>query len=164
MEVILLATLFLAMHPQEISGKIISVTDGDTVVVLSENRQIRVRLHGIDCPERGQPFGQAAKERTGELCHGREVKVVYRGRSHNRIVGVVLVDGRDVGLSLLESGHAWHSAKFDQSLNYAATEIDAHEARRGLWVDQSPVEPWVWRRKSLAHKTPPSKCERGKTD
>lgn len=142
-----LALLTLLLCQAEITGKCVGVADGDTITVLSNEREIRVRLSGIDAPEKSQPFGNAARERLRELCHGKQVVVKTAGRDkYGRTIGEVLVDCESVNLRLLQEGQAWHYKRYDQTPEYAAAEIDAHEAKRGLWADDRAVPPWEWRR------------------
>lgn len=129
----------------EFTGKVIGVLDGDTIDVLHDGRTERIRLHGIDCPEKGQAFGQRAKQFTFELVFGKEVKVWDRGRDkYGRTIGeVVLDDGRVLNRALVAAGMAWAYRKY--STVYVTEEADARTARRGLWGDPDPVPPWEFR-------------------
>lgn len=134
----------------EFTGRVIGVSDGDTIPVLREGRETRVRLHGIDCPEKTQAFGQRAKEFTSSLAFGQTVLVsVVDIDRYGRIVGqVTLADGRNLNQALVEAGLAWwyrNYAPGDRELE--ALERQARAARRGLWADARPVEPWVFRKK-----------------
>jgi endonuclease YncB( thermonuclease family) len=138
---------------QNLSGRVVSVTDGDTITLLDERRvQHKIRLAGIDAPERKQPFGQRSKEQLSELVAGRTVEVeTEKLDRYGRTVGKVIADGRDANLAMVVSGLAWHYKKYqdEQSpsdrLLYDSAEKDARAARRGLWADQSPIPPSDWR-------------------
>lgn len=137
-------------------GRVVGVIDGDTVDVLVDGRdKYRIRVAGIDAPEKGQAFGQAAKRHMSDLIRGRDAQVEFTKRDrYARIVGVVRLEGRDAGLALIQSGLAWHYVKYmsEQSPSdresYASSESVARRARIGLWSDGTPIPPWDWRRKS----------------
>lgn len=151
----LVAALLSCGHlaADELRGRIVGITDGDTVTVLTPARiQKKVRLAGIDAPEKGQPFGQASKRQLSELAFQREVSVQWNKEDRfGRIVGVIIVNGEDVGLSLLRSGFAWHFKRYahEQSSSdraaYAKAEEQAQAARVGLWRDPQPIPPWEYR-------------------
>lgn len=127
------------------------VIDGDTIEILSSGSSWRVRLQGIDAPERDQPFGTASSENLTSCLNGRTV-VVQSDKidRYDRLVGTVLADGNDCNLQQLRQGMAWHykyyqneqSAKARKS--YAQAERHAQQARLGLWADCA-VAPWDWR-------------------
>lgn len=141
---------------ETISGRIVGVVDGDTVDVLTaEHEQIRIRVAGIDAPEKAQPFGQRSKQKMSDLVFGKAVQVEFTKRDrYGRIIGKVMVNGRDAGLALLDAGLAWHYKKYanEQSSGdryaYAEAEEIARISRFGLWGDETPVPPWDWRRGS----------------
>jgi endonuclease YncB( thermonuclease family) len=140
---------------RKITGRVVSVADGDTITVLDETKtQVKVRLDAIDAPETGQPFGQASKKALSDMVFGRDV-VVYRKKLDRwgRTVGHVLVDGVDTNLVMLEAGMAWHYKAYDKNKRLAEAENEARTARRGLWQDRDPVPPWEWRKQS--RKTAP---------
>jgi len=125
------------------------VTDGDSITVLIGREQVRVRLYGIDCPERAQAFGTRARQFTGELAFGNVVTVRVRDTDrYGRAVGEVLLpDGRNLNHELVQAGLAWwyrQYARGDGTLE--RLEAEARVERRGLWADRAPVPPWEWRR------------------
>lgn len=133
----------------------VGITDGDTLTALTaDNVQMKVRLAGIDTPERGQPYYKAAKQALSDLAFDRNAVIDFNKQDrYGRTVAKVLVDGRDVNLAIVTQGWAWWYRKYateqsaeDQKL-YEAAENDARSARRGLWADPEPVPPWEWRRK-----------------
>jgi endonuclease YncB( thermonuclease family) len=141
------------------SGVVVSVSDGDTITVLDENRQQQhVRLAGIDAPEKRQPFGARSREHLAALAFNQQTMVDFRKRDrYGRIVGRVSVGGRDVGLAQIEAGMAWHYKQFqnEQSANdrenYAEAERQARAARLGLWTDEVPQPPWEFRARLKVH-------------
>src|SRR5205809_7046087 len=113
-----LAILFLA--PDSFSARCIGVTDGDTIVVLRDRSSIKVRLEGIDSPERGQDFGQKAKQFTSGLVFGQTVEIRPVGEDrYGRTVARVIVDGKDVSEELLKAGLAWHFKKYSKDHDLA---------------------------------------------
>lgn len=151
--VLLLALWLGGAHAETLEGKVIKVADGDTITILSGGVAHRVRLSGIDAPEKGQAFGKVARKSLAELVAGREVVVEsHKVDRFGRKVGVVTVDGHDVGLRQLESGMAWHYKKYEREQTsadrerYAAAEEGARGKALGLWRDRSAVPPWEWRR------------------
>jgi endonuclease YncB( thermonuclease family) len=158
--------LFLAEpvgQAADLIGRVVSITDGDTIDVLDASKTThRIRLHGIDTPERAQPFSKRARQHLSDAVFGRDVEVkVFGEDKYGRTIGQVLVDGDDVCLSLLEAGLAWHYVKYDQSKAYAAAEAAAKTARRGLWIDPNPIPPWDWRRLPKAQRDSARKLAAG---
>jgi len=144
---LLLASVLLAAEPKTktLVGKVVAVADGDTLTVLVNKTQHRIRLHGIDCPERKQPFGTKPKKLTGDLAFGKvvSVEVVDRDR-YGRDVGVVtLPDGSNLNHTLVKAGLAWWYRKYSpKDKTLAALETVARKARVDLWSDSKPIPPW----------------------
>ena len=127
--------------------KVISVHDGDTLTALAPgDRQIKIRLGGIDAPELGQAFGQVARKGLAEAVHGRtvDVETVERDR-YGRTVARVRLGDRDINRELVANGLAWRYPQFDKAGGLIEPEASARAARRGLWHDAQPVAPWAWR-------------------
>lgn len=154
----ILASILFALSCQvalanELHGRVVGVSDGDTITILdAKNQQHKVRLAGIDAPEKSQSFGQASKKQLAELVFGEAVFVEWqKSDRYGRIVGKVLLDGSDVCLEQIRKGMAWHYKKYagDQSADdrqtYAAVEAEAREARLGLWLYANPEPPWDYR-------------------
>lgn len=141
------------LHAQSIQGLVVSIADGDTLTVLDAQKvQHKIRLAGIDTPERRQPFGQRAREALSALVFQKVVLVLTEKKDrYGRWVGKVINNGRDVNLVLVVDGLAWHYKKYadEQSasdrLLYANAEEDARSKRRGLWSDPHAIAPWDWR-------------------
>lgn len=137
----------------------VGLADGDTITVLDYRyTQHKVRVAGIDAPEKGQAFGNRAKAQLAILVMGKPVDVQWRKKDrYGRIVGVVRVNGTDVGFEQVRAGMAWHYKAYSKEQSpedratYSAAEDEARLARRGLWADKSPQPPWDYR----AAKRPP---------
>lgn len=142
---LLLPALVLAAS---FTGKVVQVSDGDTLQVLRDGRAEKVRLAGIDCPELNQPFGQAAKRFVLQIAAQRTVTVqVVTTDRYGRTVGeVALPDGRSLNQELVRAGYAWWYRKYSDDATLEALEAEARGARRGLWAEMDPVPPWEWRR------------------
>ena len=133
-----------------LTGKVVSITDGDTITILSDKTQHKIRLYGIDTPEKGQPFGNAAKKHTSMLVAGKTVDVTsYDTDKYGRTVGVVRVDGINVNQSLISAGYAWQYRKYCKA-SFCENWLELEEKTRlsgiGLWADNDPVPPWQWRK------------------
>lgn len=142
--------LALATTPAaaEVLARVVSVHDGDTLTVLVDRQQVKVRLKDIDAPELGQPFGRSARQSLSDLCFGRIAAIEIGGRDrYRRAIGQVSCGGTDANAEQVRRGYAWTYARFarrDSPL--FAVEHEARTARRGLWTDPSPIAPWDWRR------------------
>jgi endonuclease YncB( thermonuclease family) len=145
----LIVSLSCSVSPPEIvTGKVVFVKDGDTIIILVGKEQIRVRLFGVDCPEKGQPYGAAAKKKTADLCLGSIVEVHEHGRDqYNRVLAeVILEDGSSLNLALLKSGMAWHYKQYSDNEEWALVEEEAREQKKGLWSDNNAEAPWLFRK------------------
>lgn len=131
------------------SGKVVKVSDGDTIQVMHDGKAEKIRLAGIDCPESKQPFGQAAKRFVLEIAAQKTVTVyVETTDRYGRTVGeVILSDGRNLNQELVRAGYAWWYRKYSSDHVLAALESEARNARRGLWSDPTSTPPWEWRQK-----------------
>lgn len=130
-----------------IEGKVISISDGDTLEVLRDNETFKVRLEGIDAPEKGQAFSAQSKKLLSELCFGRPVTVIVKEKDrYGRLVGRVIASGADTSERMVAEGLAWHFLKYSSDPRLAALEVDARDRRRGLWGGEQPVPPWDYRK------------------
>ncbi len=150
----LLIGLSLRASADPLNGKVVKVVDGDTLYVLDANyKEHKIRLAGIDAPERKQAYGLASRKHLASIVAGKQVTVEYQKRDrYGRILGKVLVDGTDVCLEQVKAGFAWHYKKYqhEQSLEdqrlYADAENQARGGRLGLWRENNPNPPWEYRR------------------
>jgi len=147
----LLSCLGLA-HAKVLEGKVVGITDGDTITVLVDRREVKVRVAGIDAPEKKQAFGQRSKEHLSDCAFGKSVSVEWNKTDrYGRTIGKVIVDGVDCGLRQVELGMAWHYKAYakEQSstdrVAYAEAETKATDRKIGLWSDSHPMPPWEFR-------------------
>ena len=134
------------------SGMVVGVTDGDTIKVMgSHNKQVRIRLYGIDCPEKSQAFGKRAKQFTSKLVYGKVVEVeVMDTDRYGRTVAMIYADKILLNEELLKAGLAWVYYKYCHELvchAWADYQFAAKLDKRGLWSDPDPIPPWEFRRK-----------------
>ena len=136
----------------DLVGRVVKVSDGDTITILDSSKtQHKIRLHGIDAPEKKQAFGTASRKFLAGLVANREVRVAWSKRDrYQRILGTVFVDGKDVNLEMLKVGMAWHYKKYDSTPAYAQAQSEARAAKRGLWQDKNPIEPEAVRKAKRA--------------
>jgi len=136
-----------------ITGKVVGVSDGDTITVLDENKkQYKIRLQGIDAPESSQPFGQTAKQNLSGWVFGKTVKVlIYKKDRYGRELGTVYLDDKDINLEQVKAGLAWHYKKYqsEQSKSereeYATAETTARTSKSSLWSEVDAISPDEWR-------------------
>lgn len=142
-----LSIVLLALLGQ-ISGKVVSITDGDTLIVReSPTKSVTVRLIHIDAPERGQAFGTRARQTLSEMAYGKEAEVAGISKDrYGRTLGELFVDGKSINLELVRQGMAWAYVDYSPPEEYAKAEAAAKQAGRGLWADREPVPPWVYRK------------------
>lgn len=135
-------------------GKVVRVVDGDTIYILDGAlSQYKVRLAGIDAPERNQPYGLASRKHLASLVAGKTVTVEYtKHDQYGRIVGTVWISGIDACLEQIKAGLAWHYKKFqneqerEERTLYAQAENEARAEHIGLWQERNPKPPWEFRR------------------
>jgi endonuclease YncB( thermonuclease family) len=134
-------------------GKVVGVSDGDTITVLDAGKkQHKIRLQGIDSPESSQPFGTKAKQNLSALIFGKTVRVVVHKRDrYNREVGTVYLGDTDVNLEQVKAGLAWHYKEYQSEQTeterrlYSQAETAARSSREGLWSEANPISPADWR-------------------
>lgn len=124
----------------------VGVSDGDTITVIHYGKGERIRLYGIDCPEKKQAFGKRAKQFTSNMVFGKNVKVrpVTTDR-YGRTIAWVYVDGTCLNEELLKAGLAWHYKRYSSERHLANLETEARHTRAGLWSDPYSVPPWDFR-------------------
>ena len=137
-----------------LTGRVIGIADGDTLTVLDDHFvQHKVRLSGIDAPEKTQPFGTVSRQHLALLTFGRQVRVVATKKDrYKRTVGKVLIGEIDANLAQVEVGLAWHYREYAREQSpedrraYAEAEETARARGAGLWRDARPVAPWTYRK------------------
>jgi endonuclease YncB( thermonuclease family) len=151
LSLLLILLIILPCHSLAWSGKVVGVADGDTITVLRDKQQVRIRFYGIDCPEGGQAFSKKAKQFTSDKVFGKvvEVEPVDVDR-YGRTVALVAVFRRLVNEELVNAGFAWVYTRYcDRPIceRWKVLEQEAREANRGLWADPNPIPPWEFRKK-----------------
>ncbi|TXH68779.1 MAG: thermonuclease family protein [Thiothrix sp.] len=135
-------------------AQIVHIADGDTLTVLGPDKKTyKIRLQGIDAPEKKQAFGQACKESLMQMTDNQLAKVeAFKKDRYGRIVGKVRVKGKDLALEQIKAGCGWHYTAYEKEQStrdqktYAKAEAQARAAERGLWQDAKPIAPWDFRR------------------
>lgn len=138
------------LHAEPLVGRVVGIVDGDTLSVFRCGTVTKVRLWGIDAPEKTQPFGMRARQRAGELAFQRDVTIVVHATDrYGRLVGeVFLPEGDNLGYMLVTEGLAWWYQQYaPHHAQLASLEAEARATKRGLWADAAPVAPWVWRQR-----------------
>ena len=145
---LLLLFLGLTVYSNELTGKVVHISAGDTITVLDQTRtSYKIRLYGIDAPESKQPFGNVSKKHLGGLLGGGTVRVEWKSKNkYGRIVGTVFVGDLNVNLKMLYDGMAWYFKKYDHSKAFEDAEATAKKQRLGLWKNKTPVPPWEYRK------------------
>lgn len=166
----LTAILALPSLASTLRGKVIGVSDGDTITVLdANNQQHKIRLAGIDAPEKSQAFGSRSKQHLSDLIFGKTVIVDWnKTDKYGRTIGKVIANSQDANLSQVKAGLAWHYKDYakEQSTidrnEYANAEITARTQRLGLWFDAKPIPPWDFRH-GTGEASPDAHIEKGQT-
>ncbi len=135
-------------------GRVVGIADGDTVTVLDSSKvRFKIRLMGIDAPEKKQAFGNKSKQSLSALVFNKQVSVEYSKQDrYGRTVGKIIVDGIDANLEQVKAGMAWHYKQYQNEQSeedrvlYAQAEVQARTERRGLWIDTDPTPPWELRK------------------
>lgn len=141
-------------HAATITGHVVAVADGDTITVLDHtNTQHKIRLAGIDAPEKKQAFGNVSKKSLSDLVYGKQVDVDWQKQDrYGRTVGKVIINGVDANLEQIKRGMAWFYSKYqnelvmDDRLSYLHAHESAQAERVGLWLDKEPMAPWDFRK------------------
>jgi endonuclease YncB( thermonuclease family) len=160
--------LFVCLaHAETLRGKVVKIADGDTLTVLDKSkRQHKIRLIGIDAPERKQPFGTVSRQNLADLVFGKKVAVEWHKQDrYQRVLGKVLLDGQDINLEQIKAGLAWHYKRYDKDQQLADRRLYAEAQKAaslkgiGLWSDVAPVAPWDFRRNKPAPSVAVEECE-----
>lgn len=128
------------------SAKVVKISDGDTITVLSGKEQTKVRLYGIDAPEKKQDYGQKSRQFLASLIAGQVVEVEPKGKDrYKRTLGIIHFKGQDINAQMVLNGYAWAYIKYSRI--YVDQEKTARENKRGLWQSSDPTPPWEWRKR-----------------
>ena len=146
-----LLLLSLPLFSAEIKGKVVGVTDGDTIKVLDDLDKglFRIRLDKIDAPEKNQAFGQKSKQYLSNLVFGKQVIIRFREIDrYGRILGTVFCNGVEINLVMVQNGYAWHYSCYDKTSAYIQAEKQSRTEKKGLWADPKPIKPCEFRKVS----------------
>jgi endonuclease YncB( thermonuclease family) len=139
---ILCAPALAAHPPQSFTGKVVKVADGDTITVLLDKTQHKIRLEGIDAPEKGQAYGTKARQALADKISRETVRVDWKKRDrYGRIIGRVYLGDRDISLEMVKDGLAWHYKRDSKEAARADMENEARKSARGVWADKDSVPP-----------------------
>lgn len=126
-------------------AKVVKIYDGDTITILQDKQQTKVRLYGIDAPEKKQGYGQKSRQFLASLIAGQVVEVDPKGKDrYKRTLGIVHYKGQDINAQMVLNGYAWAYVKYSRI--YVDQENAACKNKRGLWQSSNPTPPWEWRK------------------
>jgi micrococcal nuclease len=133
----------------ELSGSVVKITDGDTFRLLTDdNSEIRIRMNGIDAPEKKQDYYQVSKNALGNYIFQKRVRLATTGKDrYGRVLATVFIDGQNINLAMVRDGYAWHYKKYSSDSLFANAETEAKMSNKGLWSMPNPIEPWEFRKK-----------------
>lgn len=140
---------FLSCVPVEQNGRVVKVIDGDTFDIISSNTTTRIRLYGIDAPERGQAFNKRAKAFTDSLVAGKDIRIVVHNKDRygRTVADAYLADGTYVNAEIVRAGYAWQFKQYSTDPVVAGLEQSARRQRRGLWQEDGAIPPWEFRKR-----------------
>jgi endonuclease YncB( thermonuclease family) len=152
---LLLLVLAQPAWAEVVVGKVVRVSDGDTLTVLVDSKQLKVRLIEIDAPESKQAFGERSRKSLGEMCAGQLATVSYLARDkYGRVLGRVQCRGLDANAEQVRRGMAWVYDRYVSDRGLYALQNEARTTHLGLWADKTPTAPWVWRSQQKAAAKP----------
>lgn len=150
---ILTAAIAMPAAAEEFDGRVVGISDGDTIRVLADGQQITVRLAEIDAPEKAQPFGTRSKQSLSDMCFDKQARIATQGRDrYGRTIGRIYCftpgvrTEVDANAEQVRRGMAWVFDRYATDHALYNLQDDARSARRGLWADQSTTPPWEWRK------------------
>lgn len=153
MKKLFLLVLIFAVIPlfsESFTGKCVGVADGDTISVMRDGKALRIRLDGVDCPEKNQDFGSRAKQFTS-MVFSKEVEVQVKTiDKYGRTVGRVFIEGKDLSLEIIKAGMGWHYKQYNQEQILSDAEQFAQGKKMGLWSMPNPTPPWEFRHRGQA--------------
>jgi endonuclease YncB( thermonuclease family) len=129
-------------------GRVVAISDGDTFRLLTNDKKtVRIRMHGIDAPEKGQDFGTRSREVLSELIFSKDVRIEQKSKDrYGRIVAIVYTNGLNVNEEMLRRGMVWHYKEYDKNPDWAKLEQWARSKKMGLWQQYRPTPPWQFRK------------------
>lgn len=150
----LLLLLSIVANAAELTGRVTDIASGDSMTIVDASGiEYKIRLSGIDAPEKQQPFGQESKKSLADMVFGKKVTVNWIKRDyHKRVVGKVMLNKTDVNLQQVKRGMAWVFKHFvndpysQDEADYVDAQEQAEDSRLGLWTQRDPIPPWEFRR------------------
>lgn len=143
--------LCFQVYSQSLTGRVIAIKDGDTVIVLDTlSHQTTLRLAEVDCPEKNQPFGTKSKQFTSDQIYLKTIKYIVTDTDrYGRSIAMIYYDTDNKYLSaeIIKAGMGWHYKRYSTSKELATFEDNAKRNKIGLWVDNNPINPSEWRKK-----------------
>lgn len=142
--------LCITAYGQRFQVKVVGISDGDTFTAINrDNLQLKIRVYGIDAPEKKQAFGNKAKEALSSMIFGKRIFIDVQSQDkYGRYISYAFTpEGEDVSLLMITQGMAWHYKEYDSTEKYSLAEQTARKKKVGLWTDSSPVAPWIFRKK-----------------
>jgi micrococcal nuclease len=137
-----------------LEGRVVKIADGDTLTMVVDGQQERIRLSDIDTPERKQPFGMRAKQALAEMTFGKTISVFTTTRDrYGRVIGHITAEGVDVNAELVRLGYAWVYRRYSNDAELLRLEATARTKGLGLWAESNPIPPWEWRRGRRSSKS-----------
>jgi len=146
---ILCIILNYCVYAGDFTGKVVSIADGDTVMVLTDNKQTKVRLAEIDTPEKNQPYGKKAKKALSDFIFGKIVRIeIDTIDRYGRTVGTIFLNDLNINKEMVKAGHAWVYVQYAKDKTLFDLEKNAKENQSGLWAlpEGERIAPWQWRR------------------
>ncbi len=147
--VVLLLLCNIAYSGELLEGHVKKVIDGDTIVVKVKKKSIKIRLYGIDTPEKKQEYGKKATKALKKLLSNKTVQVYVVDKDrYGRSVGKVFSKGEYVNAALVREGAAWWYKKYaKKDIDLEIAEKWARQNKIGLWKSENPIAPWKYRKK-----------------
>lgn len=147
--ILLFLLLSSCLNALELKGKVIAVTDGDTIKLLTQDKVThKIRLLDIDAPEKKQAFGNKSKDNLAEYIAGKNVTVKYETvDKYKRILGTIYFNQLNINLQQIKDGYAWVYKKYSNNQIYYKEEHEARRLKKGLWIENNPLAPWEYRKK-----------------
>lgn len=141
---------------ETMEAKVKRVIDGDSILVVDGNdMEFEAQLEGIDAPEMKQEFGKESLEALTKMLKDQKVKLTWKSKdAYDRLLAQVYVEDKHINVEMLRSGMAWHFKRYNKSEELAKIELEAKQAKKGLWAKESPVAPWDYRKENKAPDKP----------
>ncbi len=153
LQIVFLILLFCSYaNSLELVGKVIKVSDGDTITLLTDDKvSHKIRLNDIDAPEKKQAFGNKSRDNLASYIAGEIVTVKYKSKDkYGRVLGTIYFDNLDINLQQVKNGYAWVYKQYSKNQTYYQEEQKARDLKKGLWIEKEPIAPWEFRKQKRA--------------